>query len=191
MGQYYKPVNIDKAEFFYSHEFGSGLKLMEHSWMGNLFVQVVEKFISEGGGWFGDRIVWAGDYADKAKRERNNWYLKRKKKVDGCECERFYAVDCGECYKELEGRFQIERYRYLINRSRFQFIDKDRVPESRDGWIIHPLPLMTAESNGRGGGDFHGEDKKGLVGSWAFDVIEASHKRPQKEYSEIRFDLVE
>ena len=37
--------------------------------------------------------------------------------------------------------------------------------------VLHPLPLLTAVGNGRGGGDYAGinADK---IGSWAFDVLE-------------------
>ena len=34
------------------------------------------------------------------------------------------------------------------------------------GWQIHPLPLLTAEGNGRGGGDYHGTNME-MVGAWA------------------------
>ncbi len=68
MGQYYKPINLDKQQYVYSHDYGNGLKLMEHSWVGNGFVNVVEELIAEGGDWHGDRIVWAGDYADPEPR---------------------------------------------------------------------------------------------------------------------------
>jgi hypothetical protein len=34
---------------------------------------------------------------------------------------------------------------------------------------MHPLPLLTAEGNGRGGGDI--EDAPPVIGSWARDVI--------------------
>src|SRR5208283_4997626 len=73
MGQYYKPINIDKKQFVYSHDYGNGLKLMEHSYIGNEFVAIVENLIKKNvakdgtvltGDWYGDRIVWAGDYAD-------------------------------------------------------------------------------------------------------------------------------
>ena len=47
MGQYYKPVLLEDYSdtpflSFYSHDYGNGSKLMEHSWVGNDFVAVVE-----------------------------------------------------------------------------------------------------------------------------------------------------
>jgi len=49
MGQYYKPISIEKKQYVCSHAYGNGLKLMEHSWIGNDFVGVVEDLIAEGG----------------------------------------------------------------------------------------------------------------------------------------------
>ena len=46
MGQYYKPIFLNEnnkpISYAYSHDFGSGLKLMEHSWMLTPFVRFIE-----------------------------------------------------------------------------------------------------------------------------------------------------
>ena len=62
MGQYYKPINIDNKQWLYSHDFDNGLKLMEHSWIGNNFVGAVMNLMLKGGEWFKKRIIWSGDY---------------------------------------------------------------------------------------------------------------------------------
>ena len=48
MGQYYMPLLIGKDKKilrFYSHHYNNGLKLMEHSWVGNNFVNAVLGYI--------------------------------------------------------------------------------------------------------------------------------------------------
>ena len=64
MGQYFKPVLVrdDKTiiAWAYSHEYDNGLKLMEHSWVGNGFVAVIENLLLKNP----TRVVWCGDYAD-------------------------------------------------------------------------------------------------------------------------------
>jgi hypothetical protein len=42
---------------------------------------------------------------------------------------------------------------------------------------FHPLPILTAEGNGRGGGDYRGADED-LVGTWARDVISVEMEAP-------------
>lgn len=50
-------------------------------------------------------------------------------------------------------------------------VDKTLLPEN-NGWTVHPLPLLTAEGNGRGGGDYHEQNPDiELVGTWARDSI--------------------
>ena len=62
MGQYYHPLLIGddgKSLSANAHEFGNGIKLMEHSWIGNDFVNAVLSFLHENP----MRVAWIGDYA--------------------------------------------------------------------------------------------------------------------------------
>ena len=69
MGQYYKSVFLNEnnkpISYAYSHDFGSGLKLMEHSWMLNPFVRFIESQLM----LQAQKLVWAGDYADNENPE--------------------------------------------------------------------------------------------------------------------------
>ena len=71
MGQYYIPIILgsqDPKEFIRlwmdAHMYGNGLKLTEHSYIGNGFVCAFEFQISEDGPFYKSRVVWAGDYAE-------------------------------------------------------------------------------------------------------------------------------
>ena len=74
MGQYFKPVilkekeNSEQAEqviaWMYSHNYGNGLKLMEHSWLKNDFVNTFESLLAPNAEYHKSRVVWAGDYAE-------------------------------------------------------------------------------------------------------------------------------
>jgi hypothetical protein len=84
MGQYYKPVNITKKEYLYSHTFGDGLKLCEFGFSSMGMMAGLAILLADGNGngggdisedpvsgivgrWKGDRIVIAGDYAPEGK----------------------------------------------------------------------------------------------------------------------------
>lgn len=178
MGQYYKPVILADNKttilsFMYSWDYGNGSKLMEHSWQGNNFVGLFETLIYQNP----QRVVWAGDYADECKRLKTNVYTRadnrEKLKVNPSE------------------QLATRRLRYVINHDKKQFVDKVKVPKTKwCGWKIHPLPLLTAEGNGRGGGDYRENDPNGLIGSWARDLISVDGSKPQG-YTEITFDLKE
>lgn len=180
MGQYYKPVNLDKMEFVYSHTYNNGLKLMEHSWIGNNFVAIVENLIKRGGAWFKNRIVWAGDYAENEPETENNIYNL-----------------VGE--NEIKPTDEPDKtLRYLKNLDTKEFVDLKKVPvsdtyEDKDNnkiyyYRIHPLPLLTCEGNGQGGGDYHKEHS--LIGKWARNRVTIQKSKP-KGCKELIFDLVE
>lgn len=156
MGQYYKPVCLDTREWIYTHKFDSGLKLMEHSYLDNRLLKVVEALLAPGGEWHEKRIVWAGDYADEEEGTTENIYA-----MMG-EAEEIFP----NSLPPLDPSFC-----FLVNHTKKVFIDLRKVRENSANkeYAIHPLPLLTCEGNGRGGGDFRGEDKR--IGSWARDVI--------------------
>jgi hypothetical protein len=89
----------------------------------------------------------------------------------------------------------IPKTRYVINHDKKEFVDKYKVVESEHGYKLHPLPLLTCNSNGRGGGDFRVDNEMNqgnvkLIGKWAYNLISVSSRKP-KGYKEIIFDLVE
>ena len=178
MGQYYKPISLNKEgqlvnEWVLSHDYNNGLKLMEHSWLGNDFVSVVETLLIPGGKWYKKGIVWAGDYADEETDSKTNLYSRCK---DENKINPIGIVDD-------------EKYCYIVNHTKQQFVDKRKVPVSgTDGWQIHPLPLLTCEGNGRGGGDYHGEND--IIGSWSRNSISIECTIPEG-YTELEFILTE
>ena len=157
MGQYYKAVCVDTEEHLDPHNYDNGAKLMEHSYVGNLFVWAVEKMLSSTGPWYRKTFVWAGDYADPIAGWDKNWY------------------EASAKYKgEVPGGALDGYDRWVMNWSKFQCC---RVKaESGEEWEIHPLPLLTCDGNGRGGGDFHGENEH--VGAWAGDIISINFQEP-------------
>jgi hypothetical protein len=82
----------------------------------------------------------------------------------------------------------VKSHPYLINWDKKLYVDKRLIDEA-DGFRLHPLPLLTAEGNGRGGGDFDGEDPNHLVGSWARDHLSVSDHVAHDGFEELKFDL--
>jgi hypothetical protein len=174
MGQYYRGVILKENKksveaHVVSYDFDSGAKLMEHSWVENPFVKAFETLIHNNP----KRVVWAGDYADECKGLKTNVWCR-----------------CGEkLVTKPEYGLSVLDSIYVINHTKKQYVSKLELVNN-DGWRIHPLPLLTCEGNGRGGGDFRSEDKNSLVGSWARDLISVSDVEP-KEFKKIDFDLFE
>ena len=180
MGQYYKAIFLkeetNKVEkWFLSHDYDSGLKLMEHSWLKNPFVLSVEKKLMKNP----KRIVWAGDYADKEKRCKTNLYERCK---DSNQSHRVIHLEDADEWNR--------KYNFIVNHTKKEYIYKMNIPADKDGCRIHPLPLLTCEGNGRGGGDYRGESP--LVGIWARDLISIERDLQEfKDYKEIKFNLAD
>lgn len=166
MGQYYRPVILGNRNairgYFYSHHYGNGLKLMEHSYLDNNFVGAVMQYLNENGG---ARLVWAGDYADNEKGKDENLYSLTSSLEDN---------DGKVIRKEkpeiiVEEKCDQSKLHLIINDDKKEFIDLWYI-KGLDTYPIHPLPLLTAEGNNRGGGDYSGTNMA-LVGTWARDFI--------------------
>lgn len=160
---------------------GEGLKLMEHSYINNKLMRCVEALLAPGGAWHKKPIVWAGDYADNEEHTDENFYSM----ADGAQRD-----GEGVSIKYLPKPLSLassKKHRFIINHTTKEFVDKNKV-ESVEGWRIHPLSLLTAEGNGRGGGDFRREND--CVGIWARHIISVDTVVPEG-YKEVNPKFVE
>jgi len=187
MGQYYMPIlgdayglNCKVFDRSVNHKY-TFAKLLEHSWWQNPFVNAFSEFLYNEP----ERVAWVGDYADEPDD------------FDFPNCSAFYVP----CYKEVWGEtvsthtvapsdFNLDG-KFLLNHDTRQFVDLNeykRLSVDKDGWCIHPLPLLTAVGNDRGGGDFHaGNTGFDYVGIWAWQLISFADE-PPKDFS--KFALV-
>ena len=174
MGQYYYPIILDAegkiVVWMNAHNYHNGLKLTEHSFLENNFVSTFEFALSPEGIYHKSRVVWAGDYADE--------------EPDGVNLYR----QCNEYQQIIPQEKDTSRFRFVVNHTKKLFVDKNKVQKDRSGFRLHPLPLLTCEGNGRGGGDYRGDSPH--VGSWARDVISVEEDAPEG-FQELAFDLVE
>lgn len=183
MGQYFRAVILtdDKKEikkyaeswdFKYEHngeKWTCLAKLIEHSYIGDAFVSAVEKtFVNNP-----QRLVWAGDYADEFSEGKNLYDL------------------CGGKMKIRQNkRADLEMLEGMrcINHDKKQYYI---IPTSKsDEFVFDPLPILTSDGNGCGGGDYFGEWSKELVGTWRGDMIEIRTKTP-KGYERIYPEFME
>lgn len=174
MGQYYKPCIITIRDgiavvlaWLYSHRFGNGLKQMEHSYLGNNFVEAFEWLISPQGPHHKSQVVWAGDYGGIENGYNTN----------------LYGL-CNDANHADVSSASYEYYPFIVNHSKQCFIDKGNVNGE-----IHPLPLLTTETVGGGGGDYRGRNEH-FLGIWARDVISVEKEAPA-DFEEVFFEFSE
>lgn len=191
MGQYYMPLMISKNNVKRSalaHRFDNGVKLMEHSWIGNNFVNAVLHEMVDNP----TRLAWLGDYSDSAVSEECNLgggYI-----TNAGEFLQMFEYVWGEdsapdCLPEDTPMFKLDLDHtdcYIVNVTKRCYIDMDqyikrntyKTPYDEYNQCIHPLPLLTALGNGMGGGDYRGKAGEENVGSWAFDEIYVTYLKP-------------
>lgn len=173
MGQYYKPMVINPkarknkvVKWWYAHKYMEGLKLMEHSYFGNILCNAVENYLLD----HPSRIVWAGDYAEEEKYGENLYDM-----ADDAKCVNEGAVT------------DLPKGCFVVNLTKGQYYDRDKMYKANlnkeYNLSVNPLPLLTAEGNGQGGGDYFGINMQ-FVGMWARDEIVISTKEP-KDFGEI------
>jgi len=184
MGQGYKaiilgsPADAEKGEKEFirtwvdSHAYGNGYKLMEHGYIRNHYVEAVEYMLSPLGMFHKSRLVWAGDYADKEPGLDEN-------------LNDLTGDELNEGKMSTPVAHSMASYPYVVNHSRREYFSKTCT--RRGAFVVHPLPLLTAEGNGRGGGDYDGVHEE-LAGTWARDVISVEKEIPA-DYTERVFDF--
>jgi len=160
MGQYYKFIILADNKknnkevillVIHPHNYDHGSKLMEHSYINTNMMNTVEMLISPIGDFHKSRIVWAGDYADEEFLNEDEEEINLYRLADN------YS-GFTTCYKK-------NNYNYIVNHTKKLYVDKTKIENK-----IHPLPLLIAEGNGMGGGDYSGNNEN-LCGSWSRDII--------------------
>lgn len=188
MGQYYTAVlrrigHDGKLEekFLWPHQYKNGCTLMEFSYLGNYFMNAVcNKLYNEP--W---HVIFLGDYTQegmdlKMGENKIRALLRREDKAYNKWSEETGGVDWGTPAEEIN--FPSEGRTALVNLTKGEYIDLEeyskRAPFARSDlpdWEakFHPLSLLTASSNGQGGGDYFPKDDYGLenVGRWCNDKI--------------------
>ena len=157
MGQYYKVVILSQSgDIIRAWVEPRYIKLMEHSYQEEPFMNAIEHILSVYGMFYKSRIVWAGDYST---HEEYDEYTKK--------TQNLYNIAHEEHPINKKKRLELTTLKslpYIVNHSKKVFVDKTKENE------IHPLPLLVSEGNGQGGGDYYGKNEE-LCGTWSRDII--------------------
>lgn len=191
MGQYYVPINLNLREYVLSYDFNNGMKLMEHSYVGNEFVGVIMELLTKGKRWYRHKIVWCGDYADEIKAAD---VLPDKQKLlaeilDSPDTLYDFIRKNGTKIKDIKP-MELKRQdkAILVNHTFKEYVKYTKLKNTSWG-KINPLPLLTAVGNGRGGGDYNGENMN-MVGLWMGCSLSVEFKIP-KGYLELGVEFSE
>lgn len=179
MGQYYAPVVFTKDEYtIYSlqcdkfvetenYDYYNGLKLIEHSWIGNSFTDYFSKTIYK----HPKHIVWLGDYAEVEDLLNTNMFKGNLNEAQITLSGIYERIkNQGVVNFPYNGRHFNYRGKYLVNHTKKIAFSLTPYANTMNAMKLYPVSLLTAVGNGKGGGDY-GWYNKQLVGTWAFDLI--------------------
>lgn len=111
-------------------------------------------------------VVWAGDYADNEPDTGTNLS---------------HACRDGP-WLPIEDGVRMSAFPFLLNHDKRLFVEipwRLAGPASRP---LHPLPVLTAEGNGRGNGDLHADHSwSPFVGTWARDLVSVATEKPEDD----------
>lgn len=177
MGQYYNIIIQEKGHakvHVYDRTIDGEYtmaKLMEHSWFLNPMCNAVAEKLY----YTPSKIAWVGDYADEEGDDLTlyNYAYPKDHKFEPLYTTSFTL--CGKLLINHDKKLILDCWLYMR-----LCIQQSDCPD----WIVHPLPLLTAIGNGRGGGDYHGINKD-MVGSWAWDTLEIVEYK-EKEIKELQ-----
>jgi len=167
MGAYYKAVCVSRNETVDTWLVDAGAKMMEHSYIGGDYLNLVLHNI-EKGAWKNEPLVWACDYDDSTEF---------KKCYEGSN-EITFNDDTLETVK---GQFMDNII--ILNNTKKEYIDLLEYQMNyvfREEYITHPFSLLTCAVNtSQGGGDYYPEnaDRSRWAGD-KFSIIRDKHSIP-------------
>lgn len=153
MGQYYQIINLTNKLFINP----DGIKLMEHSWVGNNSMDNVCAKIEKGADWFQSKLIWAGDYSDDESKkpihltEKQIELYKSLQNPDSQYPEITPYDLCVDNYrgKEITPEMEVQFFsqtkvdselsfdykdKYLINYDKEEYLDFNKLPDTKMNW---------------------------------------------------------
>jgi hypothetical protein len=138
----------------------------------------------------GVRFVWAGEYAENFRGLLVNlftWGANEKLYQKGIGKLVSYDAVLGKSFLG-KMRYYIKKpktYKWVINHTKKMYA---AIPKAKiQDYVIHPLPILTAESNGFSLSDYFGKNKE-MAGIWKYDRISVGNNVP-KGYTELKVNF--
>ena len=122
---------------------------MEHSWVANPCVAKVCGAIYQ----HPCKIAWVGDYVENDWIPNTPFTGNMLWKMEAVEIKSPQIYLSSVVHESHSDKLLVNHSKKLIINGK-EYIERN----TKDDWCVHPLPLLTACGNGRGGGDYHGSD---------------------------------
>lgn len=187
MGQYYKPAiqaikyednhkQVRKLFVIDPYDLNYGVKLCEHTHRNSEVVRLVTNLMYELNkqDW-ATQLVWLGDYANPSFGVEPNLYGSLQ--YSNVQFRKEDGVIVSAMVEGFDGVIDMTQdHHYLVNHDRNEYINT-----AENVGAYSQLALLTADGNGKGGGDYWGKNWRD-VGLWRYHEISVMDKEQLDEY---------
>ncbi len=176
MIQSFRALLIDSRGRKTAYNFPCSAQLLDHATWGNDGVNyIASELVGRS-----CRIAWIGDMArcKPALIDRDLFRFAANHSIPAYDINRTKSFN-------LWGLYFVNHTKQFYLDCTDYFCDMGGENGFEDGWVLHPLPMLTAVGNGRGEDDYVGINQD-LVGSWALDLISFSLFAPT-EYTKVSY----
>ena len=187
MGQYYKPTiqaikyednrkEVRKLFVIDPYDLDYGVKLCEHTHRNSEVVRLVTNLMYELNkqDW-ATQLVWLGDYSNPSFGEKTDLY--HELKYTNVQFRKEDGVIVSAMVEGFNGVIDMTQdHHYLVNHDRNEYINT-----AENVGAYSQLALLTADGNGKGGGDYWGKNWRD-VGLWRYHEISVMDKERFDEY---------
>ena len=187
MGQYYKPTiqaikyednrkQVRKLFVIDPYDLDYGVKLCEHTHRNSEVVRLVTNLMYELNkqDW-ATQLVWLGDYANPSFGVEPNLYGSLQ--YSNVQFRKENGVIVSAMVEGFNGVIDMTQdHHYLVNHDRNEYINT-----AENVGAYSQLALLTADGNGKGGGDYWGKNWRD-VGLWRYHEISVMDKERFDEY---------
>lgn len=187
MGQYYKPTiqaikyednrkEVRKLFVIDPYDLDYGVKLCEHTHRNSEVVRLVTNLMYELNkqDW-ATQLVWLGDYSNPSFGEKTDLY--HELKYTNVQFRKEDGVIVSSMVEGFDGVIDMTQdHHYLVNHDRNEYINT-----AENVGAYSQLALLTADGNGKGGGDYWGKNWRD-VGLWRYHEISVMDKERFDEY---------
>ena len=187
MGQYYKPAiqaikyednrkQVRKLFVIDPYDLDYGVKLCEHTHRNSEVVRLVTNLMYELNkqDW-ATQLVWLGDYANPSFGVEPNLYGSLQ--YSNVQFRKENGVIVSAMVEGFNGVIDMTQdHHYLVNHDRNEYINT-----AENVGAYSQLALLTADGNGKGGGDYWGKNWRD-VGLWRYHEISVMDKERFNEY---------
>lgn len=187
MGQYYKPTiqaikyednrkEVRKLFVIDPYDLDYGVKLCEHTHRSSEVVRLVTNLMYELNkqDW-ATQLVWLGDYSNPSFGEKTDLY--HELKYTNVQFRKEDGVIVSAMVEGFDGVIDMTQdHHYLVNHDRHEYINT-----AENVGAYSQLALLTADGNGKGGGDYWGKNWRDM-GLWRYHEISVMDKERFDEY---------